>query len=145
MSDQAKLKVRFDEVRHGWMSVQLNVGETSFSFFASYTPYDSIEELIRALYNVLTWSESDSVVRWGDEPDEYEFSLKAANGQILVVIYEVTERIAGRARDEVFSFRVARLKLLFLSGGHCAISKPIRNSTTKGNGAGLSPRVRWRP
>ncbi len=47
MSKQAGLKVRFSEVKNGWMTVCLSVGENSFSLYPGYTPYDSIEELVR--------------------------------------------------------------------------------------------------
>ncbi|MFN0108958.1 MAG: hypothetical protein ACKVZH_08890 [Blastocatellia bacterium] len=98
-----KLKVRFAEVKRGWMSVSITSLEQSLSFFPTYTPYDSISDLVNALYDFLSWSESESIVRWNEQPGEYEFVFVNTGENAVLNIYEISERVSGRMRESVFS------------------------------------------
>lgn len=107
------LKVRFEEVKSGWMTVRLESPEQTLSFSPSYTPYDSIAELINALYDFLSWSESEtkSVVRWNEQPNEYEFVFVNAGEKAELTISEISERVSGRVRESIFSISDSRLQI----------------------------------
>ncbi|MDX2039881.1 MAG: addiction module protein [Acidobacteriota bacterium] len=107
------LKVRFEAVKSGWMTVRLESPEQTLSFSPSYTPYDSIAELINALYDFLSWSESEtkSVVRWNEQPNEYEFVFVNAGEKAGLTISEISERVSGRVREAVFSISDSHLQI----------------------------------
>lgn len=112
MSEENTFKVRFADVKSGWMTVSLKTSEQSFSFSPSYTPYDSIGELVNALYNFLWWSGSESFVRWNEKPNEYEFVFMTVDRTPGFTVYETTERVSGRARDVAFSCSGSRFQIV---------------------------------
>lgn len=115
MSQEQAFKVRFHDVKNGWMTVVITSFEQSLSFSASYTPYDSIQELVNALFDFLSWSESESVVRWNEQPNEYQFIFVNAGGKAEFKVYEISQRVSGKSLEPVFS----------VSGSHLQIALPF--------------------
>lgn len=105
------LKLRFTEVKSGWMNVSLTSAEQSLSFAPCYTPYDSISELVNALYDLLSWSDSESIARWNEEPDEYAFVFVKTEDNAEFTVYEITERVSGRVREMVFQISGSPLQI----------------------------------
>jgi hypothetical protein len=105
------LKVRFADVKGGWMSVSLVSYEQSLSFFPTYTPYDSIDELVNVLFDFLSWSESESVVRWNEQPNEFQFVFVNAGEKAEFKVYEISQRVSGLTSELVLSVSGSRLQI----------------------------------
>lgn len=112
MGQENAFKVQFADVKSGWMTISLNTPEQSLSISPSYTPYDSIYELISALYDFLWWPESSSSVHWNEQPSEYEFVFVTVDEKSKLTVYEITERLSGRTRDTIFSLHDSPLQIV---------------------------------
>jgi hypothetical protein len=107
MSDVQRLKIDLGQPRHGSLDVELSAGDRTYKFFPSYTPYDSIGELARALLVVLNGDKA--IARWNDEPDEHEFIFEPQENQIMFQVNfipdpVVTRRGLKREPEQVFIF-----------------------------------------
>ncbi|MFN2456109.1 MAG: hypothetical protein ABR577_18045 [Pyrinomonadaceae bacterium] len=103
MPNNQKLKVEFSAPQDGWLTVTLTAVERHLKFFPSHTPYDSISELVYALLKVVD-GYGDAVVRWNDEPVEYEFLFKFEDDRVDFKVYTILDSVAGRMREEEFAF-----------------------------------------
>jgi deoxyribodipyrimidine photolyase len=108
MTDLRKLKVNLGQPEHGWLNVELSVGDRTYSFYPSYTPYDSIGELVEALLTILDGRDK-AAVRWNDEPTEHEFIFKSKGNRANLRVYliRVASTIKTQAKREpelVFAF-----------------------------------------
>ena len=95
--------VSFESPQSGWMSVRLRAGESEFVTVVSYTPYDSLRELLAGLA-ALAENRHHSTIRWNAEPEEFDFEFAARDGgagSLRVVRYPDHARAGG---EEVFSY-----------------------------------------
>ena len=106
-----KLRVSFNSPQCGWMSFELRAGEQSLVNAVSYTPYDSLRDLIDALSRLLS-EDIDLTVKWAFEPDEADFNFKARGerAELEVKWYKNHLRLAGTG-ERVFFFEGSRLDL----------------------------------
>jgi hypothetical protein len=111
MSESRKLKVSFDELEHGWIVLAMEVGEESFRLVASYVPFDSISELAATLNQLLS-GDLHAVVRWNEEPAQYEMSFIVDDAQIRVEVSQVKSVLGGIEREFLFGFSEEYTKVL---------------------------------
>jgi len=111
MTVERKLKVSFDEPEHGWIAITMSVDDEQFMLVPSHVPYDSITELAVALNKILE-GYSEAVVRWNEEPAEYEFVFRVSEGSLNLDVYEVATVQGGIRRNSIFSFLGQRDQLL---------------------------------
>lgn len=109
MSTPEKLRVCFNSPQSGWMSFELRAGEQRLTDAVSYTPYDSLRDLINALSTILV-SDGDVKVKWAYNPDELDFNFRARGGlaELEVNWYRDHRRVEGTG-ERVFSFRGSKL------------------------------------
>jgi hypothetical protein len=103
------LRVSLESPQHGFMSLRLSSGKESFVAVVSHAPYDSLRDLIEALSAVLL-GDSELIVNWNGEPDEYDFRL-AARGDCLQldVVHYPDHRRLPESSSTVFSFNGSKL------------------------------------
>lgn len=106
MRQERKFKVQFSDVKNGWMTVSLVSAKQLLTFSASYTTYDPISE-----YDFLSWPESESIVHWNEKPDEYVFVFLSEREKAEITVYEISQRVSGRARELVFAFSESHLQI----------------------------------
>jgi hypothetical protein len=111
MAAERKLKVSFDEPEHGWIAITISADDERFMLIPSHVPYDSITELAAALNKILE-GYSEAVVRWNEEPAEYEFVFRVSEGALNLDVYEVDRIQGGIRRNSVFSLSEPRDRLL---------------------------------
>jgi len=111
MAVERKLKVSFDEPEHGWIAITMSAGEEQFRLIPSHVPYDSITELAIALNKILE-GYAEAVVRWNEEPAEYEFFFRVSGESLNLEICEVARIQGGVRRNSVFNFGGPRDQLL---------------------------------
>src|SRR5215813_9867851 len=111
MAAERKLKVSFDEPEHGWIAITMIADDERFMLVPSHVPYDSIAELARALNKILE-GYSEAVVRWNEEPAEYEFVFRGNERALNIDVYEVTTGPGGIRRSSIFGFIGPRDQLL---------------------------------
>src|SRR5262249_55895543 len=72
-------ELRFDiePPKHGWALVRLTAPGVSFECDASYTPRDSITDLVWAISALLA-GEPDIVVTLNTEPEEFDFDFQCS-------------------------------------------------------------------
>jgi len=106
-----KLHVVFNSPQCGWMSFELSAGEQSLIDAVSYTPYDSLTDLIRALSQLLV-ADAELTVKWAYEPDEVDFNFRASGdeAELEVKWYKNHLRVEGTG-DRVFFWQGSRLDL----------------------------------
>lgn len=106
-----KLKVSLESPQHGFMSIRLSSGEDSFVTVVSYTPYDSLRDLIEALIAILA-GDRDLIVKWNCEPEEYDFSLRAKDDAVQFdVIHYPDHRRLAELSSKVFSFHGSKFEM----------------------------------
>lgn len=96
--------VSFESPQSGWMSVRLRAGSEQLLLGVSHAPYDSLRDLVEGLA-ALASERRPCVVRWNCEPEEYDFDLKATEGdraRLRVTRYP-DHRREPRASRTVFS------------------------------------------
>jgi hypothetical protein len=103
MAAERKLKVSFDEPERGWIAITMIADDGRFMLVPSHVPYDSVAELAQALNKILE-GYSEAVVRWNEEPAEYEFVFRVSEGHLNLDVYEVTTAQGGIRRNSVFNF-----------------------------------------
>jgi hypothetical protein len=106
-----KLRVSFNSPQCGWMSFELRAGVQSLVNAVSYTPYDSLRDLIDALSRLLS-EDIHLTVKWAYEPDEADFNFRARGEQagLEVKWYKNHLRLEGTG-ERVFFFEGSRLDL----------------------------------
>jgi hypothetical protein len=106
-----KLRVSLESPQHGFMSLRLTSGQESFVTVVSYTPYDSLRDLVDALCGVLD-SDYDAIVKWNGEPEEFDFKLVAHDDSAqLDIIRYPDHRRSQQLASTVFSFRGSKLEM----------------------------------
>ena len=103
MAAERKLKVSFDEPERGWIAITMSVDGERLMLMPSHAPYDSIAELVRALNKILE-GYSEAIVRWNEEPAEYEFALRGGEGTLILDVCEVITVQGGISRASVFNY-----------------------------------------
>ncbi len=68
------LQVHFESARNGWLPVTIDTADEHLTFEASFTPDDSLAQLIDNLLVVLS-SDGTASVTWCSEPVEYVFTF----------------------------------------------------------------------
>lgn len=106
-----KLRVSFNSPQCGWMSFELKAGEQTLADTLSYTPYDSLFDLINALRAILA-EDTTLRVKWALEPDELDLTFSARGDEAALEVdwYQNQQRAVGTG-ERVFSFRGSRLDL----------------------------------
>ena len=112
MSKSHRLELVLDRPESGWLRVELSFGEQKYSFCPSYTPYDSISELVYALLKILQGYD-ETVVRWNDEPVEHEFVFELRGEQVGFRVYLINETVIGKVREQVFMFSGTKYEVIW--------------------------------
>ena len=97
----SKLKVTFDDPEHGWIGLSLNCANESVTIIASYTPTDSLLDLINALYNLYLYSGEAKVI-WHSGSTEYQFCFCREGDLVGLVAYEYPDHLRHYGRGEEF-------------------------------------------
>ncbi|MBV9210775.1 MAG: hypothetical protein JOZ52_09115 [Acidobacteria bacterium] len=97
------LRVSFNSPQSGFMSIGLKTDEQSFVTAVSHEPRDSVRDLIKALLALLD-GEERALVKWNQEPEEYDFELarSGAEAQLKIIRYPDHHRTEG-AGEKVFA------------------------------------------
>jgi hypothetical protein len=104
-----KLRVSLESPQHGFMSLRLSSGKESFVTVVSYTPYDSLRDLIDGLCGVLD-SDYDAIIKWNGEPEEFDFKLVARDDSVQFDIIRYPDhRRSYNLASTVFSFRGSKM------------------------------------
>lgn len=111
MPENSKLKVEIETPKHGWTHIKLNSENSSYEFFPSDVPIDSISELVKAMLEILSGN-NESKVYWNDEPTEHTFIFTDKNEFCDLKVYEVFESVAGKNLEERFSFSGTKYEVL---------------------------------
>lgn len=95
------------------MSVGLKSGRKRFLAAMACQPYDSLEDLMRALAGLLS-GDTEAIVHWNEEPEEFDFVFRRADEELelAVVRYashkrkggEITFRAGGSVQEIVTPF-----------------------------------------
>ncbi len=107
----SKLKVEIDAPEYGWTHIKLDSGNCSYQFFPSDVPIDSINELVKAMIEILRGN-NQSKVYWNDEPVEHNFIFTVENEVCDFKVYEVVVSINGKNLEERFSFKGTKYEVL---------------------------------
>ena len=81
------LRVRFEDPQNGWIGLRVENNGDVFEESLSYTPYNSILDLVTAI-TTLFHPGSSAAVNWNSEPTEYDFLFSNDNGTIDFSIVE---------------------------------------------------------
>ena len=104
------LRVSLESPQHGFMSLRLSNNRESFVAVVSHAPYDSLRDLILSLSAALA-GDTDAVVRWNGEPEEFDFRLAARNDRLrLDIIRYPDHRRSADSSAAVFSFDGPKLE-----------------------------------
>lgn len=82
-----KFRVNYGDLLSGWLPVEISSGSQHLLFYASYTPYSSLRELVDALISLLT-TEGQSTARWNTESIEYDFVFNAGEFESSLKVIE---------------------------------------------------------
>lgn len=74
------------------MSVGLKFGRQRFLAAMSCRPYESLEELMRALTAVMSGAKS-ATVRWNEEPEEFDFVFSEVDGECRLEVIRYTSHL----------------------------------------------------
>ena len=90
-----ELTVRFGVPTAGWMRVELETPSARFETLASYTPFDSIRELVEALIGIAHGTEGS--VAFSEEPARLAMVLTPRGNDVALVLTRFRDhrRIAG--------------------------------------------------
>ncbi|RYE81611.1 MAG: hypothetical protein EOO74_00355 [Myxococcales bacterium] len=105
------MQVQFGEFHAGWLPIELRAADRSFAATFSYTPYDSLRELVTWLLELCGGTPA-GVVRWNTEPTEYRFEAALLDGERVrfdVVRYE--RRAHDTRRTVVFTIEESGLTI----------------------------------
>ena len=106
------LRVTFNSPQSGWMSLELRAGEKHFVEAVSYTPYDSVHELINALATIAVANTEEITARWAVHPDAFDFIFRAKGNEAeLRVVWHMEHRRVKDGGEEVFAYRGGRLEM----------------------------------
>lgn len=104
-----KLRVSFNSPQCGWMSFELRAGGQSLAETVSYTPYDSLVDLINALIKLLE-DDAALTVKWAHNPDELDFNFSASGVSVKLEVVRYRDHLrAEGAGERVFSYAGSRL------------------------------------
>jgi hypothetical protein len=98
-----ELKISFDTPEDGWLAIYLDSGVHHLKLPFSYTPFDFLSELVRALLNLSDGFDAEANCSYN--PDRYKFHFRAKdhNSQFEVVSYP-DHRRAESSGEVIFSF-----------------------------------------
>ncbi|MEO6392973.1 MAG: hypothetical protein ABIP75_14080 [Pyrinomonadaceae bacterium] len=88
----ARLRITFNSPQSGFMSIGLKFGRQRFLAAMSCRPYESLEELMRALTAVMSNAET-ALVRWNEDPEEFDFVLSAASDECKLEVIRYTSHL----------------------------------------------------
>lgn len=109
-----KLRVSFNSPQCGWMSFELRAGEQSVAEAVSYTPYDSLVDLIDALCNILAGEDAQARVRWAHNPDEMDFVFGAGGDEARLEVDWYRDSLReGATGERVFAYAGSRLDVCY--------------------------------
>lgn len=82
-----RMRLDIEPPLRGWAKIRLTAPGARLEFAASYTPWDSIDELARATAGLLVGL-PEQVVSWNTEPVEYEFRFTTEDGRTRLEVYQ---------------------------------------------------------
>lgn len=105
------MKVKFENVNAGWMTVTLLTGLNQYTFDPSDVPCDSILELVDGLGRLLVQDE-EVVTHWNDEPIEHVFVFRKTNEQLKLTVFRLSPHSKMPNREVVFSAEDSIYKMI---------------------------------
>jgi hypothetical protein len=94
--------VHFGIAKHGWLPVTLEGGDGDMSVSASFTPYNSLGELVDGLLSVLICT-GERTVRWNTEPVEYHFRFTPTQSAMGFAVHRCADRRPAPGAPVVFA------------------------------------------
>ena len=94
-----KLEVSFNSPQCGWMSIGFDDGAREFHTTTAHAPHErALAELLQILTNLLdeNSTESESVLHWNRNPEEFDFVFTRDGENVLLEIYQYP----GETREE---------------------------------------------
>ena len=98
------LKVSFDRPEHHWLAIYLDAQNRHLELPFSYTPFDFLSELVRALLNFLDGFAAKANCSYNPERYEFTFEPTADEGQFQVVSYPDHRKGEGLG-EVIFNYR----------------------------------------
>ncbi len=106
------LRVTLNSPQSGWMSLELRAGDRRFVEVVSYTPYDSVRELVNAVAAIAVADTEEIVARWAVNPDAFDFVFGARGDEAtLRVVWRAEHRRLKGEGEEAFAHRGTRLEV----------------------------------
>jgi hypothetical protein len=107
-----KLKCKFGEPHHGWLSIRLTTGDFSLEMEVSDVPVDPIYVLISSLCLALNGLESE--VWWHLEPASYYFYFEPEEqGEFKFSIAFAESNVTRNHRETVFETSGSKAEIIF--------------------------------
>ncbi|MDQ3219367.1 MAG: hypothetical protein M3Q26_01275 [Acidobacteriota bacterium] len=104
-----KLEVSFNSPQCGWMSIGFDDGISEFHTTTAYAPHTfALPELLYILSALLdpTSSQSEYLLKWNRDPEEFDFRFLREGNNLLLEIYQYpTDERDNAVRELVFSHK----------------------------------------
>jgi len=102
-----KLEVSFNSPQCGWMSIGFEDGVNEFHTTTAHAPHETaLPDLMRILTAIAdpVGSQSDLVLQWNRDPEEFDFRFVRDGESLLIEIYQYpTEDRDATERELVYS------------------------------------------
>jgi hypothetical protein len=103
-----KLEVSFNSPQCGWMSIGFDDGSNEFHTTTAHAPHSTaLPDLMRILTALAdpASAESEHLLKWNRDPEEFDFRFVRAGEKLLLEIYQYpTEDRDAAERELVYSF-----------------------------------------
>jgi hypothetical protein len=111
MIDNQRFHISLESPQCGWMALSVTGGEGFVRYGASYTPYDSLGDLLDSVTALLQGQDS-IIVKWETEPEQYDWHFQREGEQItLRIIYYPDHRRTRELAREVFVYSLPLIEL----------------------------------
>lgn len=103
-----KLEISFNSPQCGWMSIGFDDGASEFHTTTAHAPHEfALPELLNILTAMLdiNSSESEYLLKWNRDPEEFDFRFLRDDKNLLIEIYQYpTDERDAAEKELVFSY-----------------------------------------
>ena len=109
------LNLKFEEAKHGWLPVHLEVADKKIEFITSDVPNNPVQVLINSIWNSLRGDPSE--VWWHLEPDGYFFTFMPEGENVLLeVLYSADSSKNKRESKLIYKGNLQKTMLTLWRG-----------------------------
>lgn len=101
------LEISFNSPQCGWMSIGFDDGVSEFHTTTAHAPHNlALPELLRMLTSLLEEAESEYLLKWNRDPEEFDFHFVRNGGDLRLQIFQFpTDERVIKERELVFTHR----------------------------------------